>query len=63
MAFITGSELKKRGTHELGALLAIFNEALQRAEPFSREWADAAISVNGILAERAQRIPPPRLTF
>lgn len=63
MAFITGSELKKRKTHELGALLAIFNEALLRAEPFSHEWADAALSINGILSERAQRIAPARLRF
>lgn len=26
MAFITDAELKKRGTHELGTLLVIFNQ-------------------------------------
>jgi hypothetical protein len=63
MGFNTGSELRKRQTHELGALLAVFNEALQRAEPFSTEWTDAAISVEGILRERTTRIAPPRLRF
>lgn len=65
MDFVTGFSLRRKTDGEVSALFQAFNQALARKKPFTREWANAVISVNNILTEQKRRVDAraPRLPF